>query len=271
MKTKMFACLAFLIACGFCLIVIADDHEEEEDMNKLVFPEEAYKAGSVANGGKISGIVKFDGEVPEKKKLVINKDQAVCDAVAKYDESLVVGDDNVLKNTIVYLMDITKGKDFDEEAKKPELDQKECRFDPHVQIVPVGIVLTVLNSDRATHNVHIFGTKKNNTSVNKQQPRTRKKMRLSREGVAKKPEGPVEVKCDIHGWMKAWVAYVPHPYFAVTNEKGEFTLEDVPPGTYKLGYWHEVCGTNNKAPVTIKVEAGGEVKQDFTLKVKEAK
>ncbi len=268
MKTKMFAYLALLIACGFSLIVLADNHEEE-DMNKLVFPK-AYTAGSVANGGKISGVVKFDGEVPEKKKLVINKDQAVCDAVPKFDESLVVGDGNVLKNTIVYLMDITKGKDFDKDAKL-ELDQKDCRFDPHVQIVPVGAVLTVLNSDKATHNVHIFGTKKNNTSVNKQQPKTRKKMRLSREGVAKAPEGPVEVKCDIHGWMKAWIAYVPHPYFAVTNEKGEFTLENVPPGTYKLGYWHEVCGTNNKEPVAVKVEAGGELKQDFTLKIKESK
>lgn len=264
----MFACLALLIACGFCIIVFADNHEEE-DMNKLVFPE-AYKIEAVANGGKISGVVKFDGEVPEKKKLAINKDPAVCDTVAKYDESLVVGEGNVLKNTIVYLMDVTKGKDFDKDAKV-ELDQKDCRFDPHVQIIPVGATLTVLNSDKATHNVHIFGTKKNNTSVNKQQPRTRKKMRLSREGVAKGPEGPVEVKCDIHGWMRAWVAYVPHPYFAVTNEKGEFTLEDVPAGTYKLGYWHEMCGTNNKEPVAITVEAGGEVEQDFTLKVKETK
>ena len=69
--------------------------------------------------------------------------------------------------------------------------------------------------------------------------------------------------------MKAWIAYVPHPYFAVTNEKGEFTLEDVPPGKYKLGYWHEACGTNNKEPQVVEVTAGGEVKQDFTLKLEE--
>ncbi len=268
MKTKMLACLALLIACGFGLFVFADSHEEEE-MDKLVFSE-AYKTVAVKDGGKISGVVKFEGEVPEKKKLEITKDQAVCGVTDKFDESLVVGEGNVLKNTIVYLMDISQGKDFDKEAKL-EIDQKECRFDPRVQIVPVGKVLTMLNSDKATHNVHIFGTKKNNTSVNKQQTKNRKKMRLSREGVAKNAEGPVEVKCDIHGWMRAWIAYVPHPYFAVTNEKGEFTLEDVPPGDYKLGYWHEACGTNNKEPVKVTVAAGGEVKQDFMLKLKEAK
>jgi len=267
MKTKMLTCLTLLFAFGFGLFVFADSHQKEEEMNKLVFPK-AYKLVAVKDGGKISGVVKFEGEVPEKKKLEITKDPKVCDVTEKFDESLVVGEGNVLKNTIVYLMDISQGKDFDAEAKKPEIDQKECRFDPHIQIVPVGEVLTVLNSDKATHNVHIFGTKENNTSVNKQQTKNRKKMRLSREGVAKKAQGPIEVKCDIHGWMKAWVAYVPHPYFAVTNEKGEFTLEDVPAGTYKLGYWHEACGTNNKEPVTVTVTAGGEVKQDFTLKLK---
>lgn len=267
MKTKMLTCLTLLLACGFGLFVFADSHEKEEDMNKLVFSKEKYKTTDVSNGGKISGVVKFDGEVPEMKKLEITKDKAVCGVTDKFDEALVVGEGNVLKNTIVYLMDISQGKDFDKEAK-PELDQKNCRFNPHVQIIPVGTALTVLNNDKATHNVHIFGTSKNNTSVNKQQTKNRKKMRLTG---AKGAEGPIEVKCDIHGWMKAWVAYVPHPYFAVTNEKGEFTLEDVPPGDYKLGYWHEACGTNNKEPVTVTVAAGGEVKQDFTLKLKEAK
>jgi plastocyanin len=265
MKTKVLACFAVLLACCFGLLVFADNHEEEE-MNNLVFPK-SYKKTAVNNGGKITGVVKFEGDVPKKKKLEIVKDKAVCGAVEKFDETLVVSEEGKLvKNTIVYLMDISQGKDFDEEAKV-EIDQKNCRFNPHVQIVPVGEALTILNNDKATHNVHIFGTRANNSAVNKQQTKNRKKMKLAG---AKKPEGPVKVKCDIHGWMSAWVAYVPHPYFAVTNEKGEFKLEDVPPGTYKLGYWHEACGTNNKTPVTVTIAADGEVKQDFTLKLKES-
>lgn len=260
MKTKLLTSLAVFLVCGFGLIVFADHHEKDEDMNKLVFPEK-YTKMSVSAGGKITGVVKFNGEIPEKKKLEITKDEKVCGAEDKFDESLVVGEGNVLKNTIVYLIDISKGKDFDKEAKI-EIDQKGCKFTPHVQIVPVGARIAMLNTDKINHNVHIFN--KINKSVNKQQPKTRRKIQLA---AVKKAEGPVEVKCDIHGWMKAWIAYVPHPYFAVTNEKGEFTLEDVPAGTYKLGYWHEYCGSNVKDPMSVTVKSGEETKQNFSVKV----
>ncbi|MYF57106.1 hypothetical protein F4225_15480, partial [Candidatus Poribacteria bacterium] len=148
MKTKMFLTLTLFLACGLALFVSADNHEEEEK-NVLVFPK-AYKAKSVSNGGKINGIVKFEGEAPEMKKLEITKDQATCGKTDKFDEALVVGEDNALKNTIVYLMDITQGKDFDAKAKKPEIDQKNCKFTPHVQIVPVKVRLTMLNGDNVT-------------------------------------------------------------------------------------------------------------------------
>lgn len=261
MKTKMLTCLAVLLVCSFGLVVFADNHGDDEEMNDLVFPD-SYTVASVSDGGKINGVVKFEGEVPEMKKLEITKDEKICGAEEKFDESVVVGEGNVLKNTIVYLMDISTGKDFSAEEKKPEIDQKGCQFNPHVQIIPVGERLVMLNNDRVTHNVHI---KLANDDINKQQTRMIKKLRIKK---IEKAEGPVEVKCDIHGWMKAFVAYVPHPYFAVTNEKGEFSLEGIPAGTYKLGYWHEACGNNNKEPVSVTIAAGGEVKQDFTLKLK---
>lgn len=264
MKSYLLASLTVLLACCYVGSVFVADSEAmamEIEMEMLIFPE-AYKAMAVNNGGTISGVVKFEGDIPEKKALEITKDQAVCDVDKKFDESLVVGEGNALKNTIVYLIDIAQGKDFDEAAKKPEIDQKGCQFNPHVQIIPLGARLTMLNNDKVTHNVHIFNQV--NKEINKQQTKQVRKMRVK---AAKKVEGPVQVKCDIHGWMFAWVAHVPHPYFAVTNEKGEFTLEDVPAGTYKLGYWHEACGTNNKAPVAVTVEAGGTVTQDFTLKL----
>ena len=258
MKTYLLAGLALLLTSCYVSGAFAAEGAEVES---LVFPD-SYKASSVSNGGTISGVVKFDGDAPEMKVLEITKDQAVCGATDKYDEALVVGEGNALKNTIVYLIDISQGKDFDK-AVKPEIDQKGCKFTPHVQIVPVGARLTMLNSDKIMHNVHIFSSI--NAAVNKPQPKTRRKMPLK---AVKKAEGPVEVKCDIHGWMSAWITYVPHPYFAVTNEKGEFILEDVPAGTYKLGYWHEACGTNSASPASVTVEAGGSVTQDFALKLK---
>ena len=256
MKSYLLASLTLLLACCFVANVFAADPDAGE-MEMLVFPE-AYKAMKVSGGGTISGVVTFEGDVPEKKALEITKDVKVCGADEKYDEALVVGEGNALKNTIVYLIDISQGKDFAD--AKIEIDQMGCKFTPHVQIVPVGKRLTMLNSDKIMHNVHIFGK----NPVNKPQPKSRRKMPLK---AVKEAEGPVSVKCDIHGWMSAWIAYVPHPYFAVTNEKGEFTLEDVPAGEYKLGYWHEACGTNSKEPATVTVEAGGTITQDFTLKL----
>ena len=68
MKTKLLTSLAVLLVCGFGKIVFADHHEKDEDMNKLIFPEK-YTTISVSDGGKITGVVKFNGEIPEKKKL----------------------------------------------------------------------------------------------------------------------------------------------------------------------------------------------------------
>ena len=89
---------------------------------------------------------------------------------------VVVGEGSALKNTIVYLMDISQGKGFDK-AVKLEIDQKNCKFSPHVQIVPVGTRVTMLNNDKVNHNVHIFSSI--NKPVNKQQTKNRRKMPLA--------------------------------------------------------------------------------------------
>ena len=261
MKTKVVTILTLLIACVYVTAATAAGGDEE--VESMVFPA-SYKAMSVSNGGTISGMVKFDGAAPEMKALEITKDAQVCGKTDKHDESIVLGEGNGLQNTIVYLMDISSGADFPSDPKiKYEIDQKGCQFNPHVRLLPVGKRLTMINPDRINHNVHIFSSV--NTAFNKSQPGTRRKMNVK---AVKKAEGPVSVKCDVHGWMKAWIAYIPHPYFAVTDENGKYTLENVPPGTYKVGYWQEACGSNKDAPASVTVEAGGTVTQDFTLALK---
>lgn len=261
MKIEVATILTLIIASILATNAIAAG--EGETVESLVFPA-SYKAGSVSNGGTITGTVKFEGEAPEMKKLPITKNPEVCGLTDKFDKSVVVGEGNALKNTIVYLMDISSGEGFKKGAKiKYEIDQDGCQFDPHVRLLPVGQRLTMLNPDKIMHNVHIFSKK--NPAFNKSQPGSRRKMPVK---AVKKAEGPVAVKCDVHGWMKAWIAYIPHPYFAVSDENGKFKIENVPPGSYKLGYWHEACGTNNDSPVSVTVDAGGSVMQDFTLSLK---
>jgi plastocyanin len=261
MKTHVVTTITLIIAGIFAMSAIAAG--EGDAVESLVFPE-SYEAGSVSNGGTITGTVTFEGEVPTMKKLEITKNREVCGLTDNFDESVVVGEGNGLKNAIIYLMDISSGAGFLKDVKvKYELDQKGCHFNPHVRLLPVGQRLTMLNPDRIMHNVHIFS--RANPAFNKSQPGSRRKMPVK---AVKKAEGPVAVKCDVHGWMKAWIAYIPHPYFAASDENGHYKLENVPPGTYKLGYWHETCGTNTKSPASVTVGAGGAVAQDFALTLK---
>ena len=260
MKTQFVSIFALLIVCCY---VAGADAAGDETPEQVVFPA-SYKAVKVTDGGTIKGVVKYKGELPEVKQFKITKNPEICGKTDKFDESLVVGEGNALKNTIVYLIDISEGAGFPKDKKiKYEIDQDGCQFIPHVKVVPVGERLIMLNSDGIMHNVHIFS--EINKVFNKAQTKTRKRMPVR---AVKKPEGPVPIKCDVHGWMVAWIVYFPHPYYSVTNEKGEYKIENVPPGTYKLGYWHESCGTNKEAPVSVNVSAGGTVTEDFTLTLK---
>jgi plastocyanin len=260
MKAKLFSILALLTLCFY---MTGTAGAAGDDAEPLMFPS-AYSAGAVSNGGTISGVVTYSGAPIQMTKLDITKDQHICGKTDKFDESIVVGKGNALQNTIVYLTDISKGADFptkDAKGKpiKYEIDQNGCRFEPHIAVIPAEERLTMINSDGIMHNVHIFSEK----GYNKAQTKTRKRLPVP---AYKKVEGPVSVKCDVHGWMAGWIVYSNHPYIAVTNEKGEYKLENVPPGTYKVGYWHEALGSNKAAPASVTVEAGGMAKQDFTLK-----
>ena len=211
----------------------------------LVSPLEAYEGGDVANGGKIAGTVKFSGEAPAMAKIEATKDAEVCAKTEKFDESLVVGEGNGLKNVVVSIANIEKGKA--QAGEGGTLDQKECIYRPRVVLSPAGADLNILNSDGILHNIHTYSEA--NPSINKAQPKFRKKMTEKFE----KPE-TVRVECDAHGWMKGWLVVTDHPYYAVTDASGAFELTDVPAGSYTLKFWHETLGETTQ---DVTVEAGG--------------
>jgi hypothetical protein len=203
----------------------------------------AYEGGAVSDGGSISGTVKLSGEAPAVKPLDINKDQEVC-GKSKTQESLVLSGGKEVKNAVVRLTNISKGKKM--EGAAPVIDQVKCAFTPHVVVVPVG-KLTIKNSDPITHNVHTFSIE--NDPINKAQPKSLPTITAE----FSVPE-VVKTQCDIHKWMGAWIVVVDNPYYAVTDEKGSFKLTDVPPGTYKMEVWHELLGKTTQE-VTVKAKA----------------
>ena len=204
-----------------------------------------YDAGAVSNGGSISGTITFAGDAPEVKPVEVTKDTKVCAQTQKYDESLVVGENKGIKNAVVSISNISNGKDFGEAMV---LDQKECVYTPHIVLTPAGSELEILNNDGILHNIHTYSEA--NPAFNQAQPKFKKKLK-------KKFDQPevVRVECDAHGWMKGWIVVMDHPYYAVTDGEGKFSLSDVPAGEYEVKIWHETLG---EAMQKVTVEAGGD-------------
>ena len=204
-----------------------------------------YDAGAVSNGGSISGTITFAGAAPEIKPVEVTKDTKVCAQTQKYDESLVVGENKGIKNAVVSISNISNGKDFGEAMV---LDQKECVYTPHIVLTPAGSELEILNNDGILHNIHTYSEA--NPAFNQAQPKFKKKLK-------KKFDQPevVRVECDAHGWMKGWIVVMDHPYYAVTDGEGKFSLSDVPAGEYEVKIWHETLGETMQK---VTVEAGGD-------------
>jgi plastocyanin len=137
---------------------------------------------------------------------------------------------------------------------KGVLDQRTCRYLPHVQVLPVGSTLEVVNGDPTLHNVH--GYLGQATAFNLAMPA--KDSRLGRQ--LKKP-GLVVVKCDVHAWMSAFVWVVDAPA-AVTGADGSFAIAGIPPGTYEVTAWHETLGERKG---TASIPPTGAATLDFTF------
>jgi len=199
----------------------------------------------LARAAAIRGSVVVAGAPEAPRKLPVTIDQYVC-GKEKDAEDLVVGPQRGVRNAVAWLANPPAGgKKWDTPEAKVEMDQKGCVFVPRVVIVPAGGTVEFLNSDRLLHNLHSVA--RDNPSFNRTQPRGR-----AIPVAFGKPE-IIRVDCDLHSWMRAWVVVADHPFYALSNEAGEFVLAGVPPGTYTLSIWQEALGTSSRE-VTVGAE-----------------
>ena len=214
----------------------------------------SYAVQAVTGGGTVSGKVTLTAAAPAPEKIEVNKDQETC-GTEKVMETIKASGNN-LGNVVVWIEGIAKGKDWPK--GEGSIDQKECHYVPHIQALPVGVNLEIVNSDPVLHNIHAYVGE--DTLFNIAQPKQGDKApkKLSKTG-------PVELKCDVHSWMHAWVFVAGNPYFAVTKDDGTFSLGDVPPGTYKVKAWHESLG-QKEADVTVAEK--GTATADFAFEPK---
>ena len=182
---------------------------------------------------EINGKVQYDGKAPRAKKLNMAADP-ICGKSHSgpvFNESFVINDEKYMKNVVVWINNPKHS------AKIPEspvvLDQVGCTYVPHVTGIMKGQDMMIKNSDKTLHNIHSMSEV--NSSFNFAMPA---KSDPSMKNFSKN-EDPFYIKCDVHGWMKAWVMALDHPYFAVTDENGNYKINNVPPGEYEIIFWQE--------------------------------
>ena len=125
----------------------------------------------------------------------------------------------------------------------------ETMYRPRLVVLRTGQPLLVRNSDATLHNVHVYAT--NNRGFNIGQPF----QGIESQGNFQAPEVGIQVKCDVHGWMSGSIAVFDHGFFGLTDDNGNFSVEDLPPGDYVFEAWHPVLGTKTQS-VTI---TGGDI------------
>ncbi len=215
-----------------------------------------YTEAAVTNGGTVSGKITLTGAKPKLEPQARNKDPKVCGTTGP-NESLIVGAGEGVKNVVVSITDIHSGKKL--APTDATLDQSKCAYSPHVQAVPLGTNLVVINSDGVLHNVHASegaATVFNYAMPIKGQKTPPKKLDKA---------GLIHLKCDVHGWMNGAIVVEDNPYFSVTGDDGSFTIGDVPPGSYNVHVWHERLGEQDQK---VTVAPGGKATVDFKLAAK---
>ena len=213
-----------------------------------------------ATAGDVKGTVSVDGTVPKNEPIKMNADP-VCvreNKTPQFQETFTVGSDGkALANVFVYVKDGLGNYVYDTPTEPARIDQKECRYHPHVFGMRVGQPLEIINSDPTLHNIHALP--KGNSEFNTGQPIQGMKTTHTFD----KPEVMVPFKCDVHGWMNAYVGVLDHPYFAVSDKDGKFELKDLPAGTYTIEAWHEKLGTQTQS-VTLAAKESKDI--NFTFK-----
>ena len=188
----------------------------------------------------LKGRIVFPGDIPAQTPLVITRDEEVCGGIGLVDETFIVNQQNRgLLNVVVWLSsksDVPVHPSLKDLSKPVRLDNKGCRFVPRIVPIRTEQVLQCTSADPVAHNVAVYARRNQPFSiiVPKGEPLERT---FVREELM-----PIRVDCSIHAWMRAYLVVTAHPYAAVTDKNGRFTMKHVPQGKWQFRFWHETPG-----------------------------
>ena len=217
-----------------------------------------------AEWASLKGRFVFDGTPPTPVGITADKDVEVCGKHKLVNEELVVSDDKGIANVVLFVRSkgVTVHPDLEDGSKADPvvLDNKDCRFQPHVGFVQTGQTLTIKNSDSVGHNSNI-ATMKNSPSNSLVPSNGSSDVTFSSDEAI-----PASVTCNIHPWMKAYLVIRPNPYGAVSGADGSFEIENLPVGEeLEFQLWHEKGGYLDEFTLGGKKASAKRGRMDFTV------
>jgi hypothetical protein len=232
-----------------------------------------YRVIKLLNKGWIKGRVTHSNPNMEMPKLEIDRDIKSCGAEPRKIEAVSLSPDGGLRNAVVYLKDISAGKDFTIHGEPPVLQQTHCDYVPHVQVVPSMSSIKIENNDSLLHSVHAFWFPYGSKFVLYPSSVTYPAKTLFNIAmVAQRKEsfqqlgasGIIKFICEAgHYWMTAYAVIEYNPYFVKVDDDGNYELDDVPPGKYTLVCWHEYFGTKEQQ-IVVKENQPTEIDFQYT-------
>jgi plastocyanin len=206
--------------------------------------------------GVVSGRVALTGVPPANEKVAMTTDPFCAGHNPGETElpSYAVAADGSLANVLLRVVEGAAGV-YPPPAEAKQLDQQGCAYSPRVLALMTGQPLDIVSSDDTLHNVHAAAKENKAFNLGMTAPGTRHTRTFE------KPE-IVPFKCDVHPWMRAWVAVVPHPFFAVTGPDGLYEITGLPAGTYTVEAWHERLPAQT---FSVTVTEGGTALHDVTF------
>jgi hypothetical protein len=239
----------------------AQPHQKKEGdvapRQSVVTPlAQPYRAISVAAPGRIAGSVEFDGAFPADTVFQLASDQTGCGTSVV--DHRVERSGNRVAGVVVWLTDIRQGKPLPLE-RRFEIENEDCVLIPRVQAVTAGGTLNVISADIALHNNRIIDV--GTGEVQAIAPFNDNGQVVPFDKLLSKP-AELEITCELHPWTKAYLVVLDHPYYAVTGNAGDFSIDGIPAGTYHLRAWHPVLGL---ADQTVTVAAGGTISAGLKL------
>jgi len=211
------------------------------------------KKQGIMGNATIKGTVRFTGKAPEMKTPKARKAAERC-SEKEIAHNAVLVKDGKLQDTFVRIAETSDLGEYKAPDAHVTVEQRDCVFIPRIQGAIAGQTIDVVNGDEVLHNIHTY--KGGETWFNTSQPKGAAPISKPLEDT-----GIIKISCDVHPWMKSFVLVSSHPFFAVSNAEGAFTIEKVPAGKYEIDAWHAVYGPKK---ASLEVVEGKAAELTFT-------